>query len=87
MPRILVHESNHHVNIAARFQERSEDRVVLYRFVGHRWDQILQDVSSERELRKDNQLGLAGPCFLDETQVPLQVGFDFTEPGGYLYEG
>ena len=87
MTGVFVHESNYKVQIARRFEEMFEDRVILCRLMCDGGNQILQDIPREREFREYEKVCLLGFGLFDVIQMLFEIGVDIPQFGGDLCEG
>src|SRR5687768_4565396 len=76
MAIILIYEANHKVEILTRFEKVLKDGVVFGRSVGDRGNQILHDITRQRKLRENDQVGVLFPGLLDVVEVLFEICFD-----------
>src|SRR5271157_5836337 len=84
---ILVDEADDHVDLAAGFEQVVKDRIVRLRTAGDSRHEVLQDVSGQGQLWKNNQIGTLLPGLLDQVQVFRQVRLDISKRGVDLGKG
>src|SRR5574340_1653845 len=81
MPGVLIHETNHHIDVPTCFQEGLEHRIVIISAMSHARNEVLKHVTGQREVGKNNKIGLLGPGLTDQSKVLLQVGLNVPQLG------
>ena len=79
VPGILIDEPDHQIQILACLEQRLEDGVFFYRPVRYGGHKILENISRQGKLGKDEQIGFFPLGLFDQLEMLLEVGLDVTK--------